>query len=114
MLPLVVWATAALVSGEQPIDGVREIDVIITDFTYIPGIISLRADEPVKMIVTNEGRMPHDFVIDGLGERVATDVLQSGETQILEFTPTTTGRLEVFCTIPGHKEMGLITGGVIE
>lgn len=114
MVFIIVAATYAGVFRDDTVMSEREIDVIMTDFTFIPGIIKLSAGVPVKMTVTNEGRLPHDFVVTGLGVDVATRLLEPGESETLTFTPENSGRLEMYCSVPGHREMGLTTGGQVE
>lgn len=86
----------------------RVIEVVLTDYAFKPASIELVKDEPVMLIVRNEGRTVHDLVIVGLGIDVRTEMLRRGESQTLVFTPLQSGRLETFCSVPGHRTLGMV------
>jgi uncharacterized cupredoxin-like copper-binding protein len=56
--------------------------------------------------VKNEGKVPHDFVVKGSGVDEATAVLDPGKSESLtvELRP---GSYEIYCSIPGHKQLGM-------
>ena len=106
-----------------------EINVTATDFAYAPSSITIPAGEPVTLKLTNNGAVEHDYVIEKIN---VTDVSASesmpaehhqmgdmpeydlhfyakaGETATLQFTALEPGTYEVFCSIKGHKEAGMI------
>ena len=105
-----------------------EITVEATDFAYSPLAITIPAGEPVTLMLKNSGKIEHDFVIDKIDvtDVVASDsgpaehhqmhqpeydlhfFARAGETSTLEFTALEPGTYEVFCSIEGHKEAGMI------
>ena len=121
----VLLAGCAGASG-QP---VTEITVEATDFTYDPVSITIPAGEPVTLMLNNMGRVEHDFVIDKInlanvetsdsgpaahhqmGDMPEYDLhffAKAGDTAVLNFTALEPGTYEIFCSIEGHKEAGMI------
>ena len=105
-----------------------EIAVEATDFAYSPLSITIPAGQPVTLMLKNSGKVEHDFVIDKI---TVTDIAASdngpaehhqmhqpeydlhffaraGESSTLEFTALEPGTYEIFCSIEGHKEAGMI------
>jgi uncharacterized cupredoxin-like copper-binding protein len=107
---------------------VTEITVEATDFTYDPGSIIVPAGQPVTLTLKNTGKVEHDFVIDTINvvNVEASDsgpaehhqmnqpgydlhfFAKAGETAVLQFTAMEPGKYEIFCSIEGHKEAGMI------
>ncbi len=57
--------------------------------------------------VTNEGRMPHDFVVEQGGSDVAgTEVLQPGESATLE-VELAPGDYVFYCSVGAHRAAGM-------
>ena len=56
--------------------------------------------------VKNEGKVPHNLVVKGTGVDEATSDLAPGisESLIVELKP---GSYEFYCSIPGHKQLGM-------
>ncbi len=107
-----------------------EITVEATDFAYSPLSISIPAGEPVTLLLKNSGKVEHDFVIDKINvtgveaseadpaahhqmghEQPEYDLhffARAGETATLKFTALEPGTYEIFCSVAGHKEAGMI------
>jgi uncharacterized cupredoxin-like copper-binding protein len=57
--------------------------------------------------VTNNGRMPHDFVVEQGGSDVAaTEVLQPGESATLE-VELAPGDYVFYCSVGAHRAAGM-------
>jgi uncharacterized cupredoxin-like copper-binding protein len=121
----ILLAGCAGASG-QP---VTEITVEATDFAYNPIAITVPAGEPVTLTLTNKGAVEHDFVVDkinvidvetsdngpaahhqmgGMPEYDLHFFAKAGDTAVLNFTALEPGTYEIFCSIEGHKEAGMI------
>lgn len=106
-----------------------DVTVEMTDFAYSPSSITIPAGEPVTLTIKNAGNIEHDFVVEKID--ATTDMLQdsgseahhahgekqnydlhvsanAGETSVLELTVSEPGTYEVFCSVQGHKEAGMI------
>ena len=125
ILVCTILLTGCAGSSQQP---VTEITVEATDFTYDPVSITVPAGQPVTLMLKNMGKVEHDFVIDninvanveasdsGPAEHHQMDqpeydlhfFAKVGETAVLQFTALEPGEYEIFCSIEGHKEAGMI------
>lgn len=106
-----------------------KIELQMSEFAYSPKTVRITAGEPVVLSMKNEGRIEHDFVMEGIdattavvqdsgsaahhahGAQAAYDVHISalpGETSILEITVAEPGTYEFFCSIEGHREAGMV------
>ncbi|MEX0657570.1 MAG: multicopper oxidase domain-containing protein [Egibacteraceae bacterium] len=85
-------------------DAPAALAVTLTEFAIEPETLTAPAGVPLVVEVTNEGGVPHDFAIDGVGE---TPLLQSGETATLETGPLAAGDYAVLCTVAGHEGAGM-------
>ena len=97
---------------------------------FDPEVIEVFVGQRVKLTLVNDGRAEHDVEIDGLmadhieregsvahsdrlgGGGHESDVVAAhavaGTTSSVIFTPTEAGEYEFACTLPGHKEAGMI------
>jgi hypothetical protein len=58
--------------------------------------------------VRNDGQDVHNLTIKGPGVSKATPNLQPGKTAALE-ADLTAGTYELYCSVPGHKQLGMDT-----
>jgi plastocyanin len=84
---------------------VKEITVVGTEFSFNPSSITLSAGERVKIIFKNEGKAPHNLVIQGLG--IGTRTIGGGQTDTIEFTAPSSGTYTFYCSVPGHRSAGM-------
>jgi len=125
ILVCAILLTACAGASQQ---AVTEITVEATDFTYDPVSITVPAGQPVTLTLKNTGKVEHDFVIDNINVAnvEASDsgpaehhqmsqpeydlhfFAKAGETAVLQFTAMEPGEYEIFCSIEGHKEAGMI------
>ena len=97
---------------------------------FEPSILEFAVGQRVKLTLVNGGRVEHDVEIAGvpaedieilggaenherLGrghhlEGVVAAHAEPGTTTTVLFTPTQTGEYEFECTIPGHREAGMV------
>jgi uncharacterized cupredoxin-like copper-binding protein len=56
--------------------------------------------------VKNDGKVPHDLVVKGAGVQEATSLLSPGKSESLtvELKP---GSYDFYCSVPGHKQLGM-------
>jgi uncharacterized cupredoxin-like copper-binding protein len=60
----------------------------------------------VTFEVKNDGKIPHDLVVEGNGVKAKTPLLDAGESKTLE-ADLKPGTYDVYCSVPGHKEAGM-------
>jgi uncharacterized cupredoxin-like copper-binding protein len=127
ILVLAVLLTGCAGAGVS--QAATEITVQATDFAYNPVSVTVPAGQPVTLTLKNTGAVEHDFVVDKInvtdveasdtgpaahhqmGDAPEYDLhffARAGDTAVLKFTATEPGTYEVFCSIEGHKEAGMI------
>lgn len=89
------------------------ITLIAKDIAYDPKEITIQAsDLPVTIILDNTGAAEHNFVIDSLDIEVTAAPGTSAEIVIP--AGTAAGTYEFYCSIPGHKEAGMVGTLVVQ
>jgi len=106
-----------------------DVTVEMTDFAYSPSAITVPEGQPVTLTVENTGNIEHDFVVEKID--VTTNAVQdsgsdmhhahgeeqnydlhisagAGETSVFQLTVSEPGTYQVFCSVEGHKEAGMI------
>lgn len=56
--------------------------------------------------VENDGKVPHDFVVKGSGVQEGTPTIAPGKSASLT-VELKSGSYEFYCSIPGHKQLGM-------
>jgi uncharacterized cupredoxin-like copper-binding protein len=119
---------AACSDGEKeaaaPVDAQRVTVLVGDSVRFEPSQLTVQAGRPVLLTVRNSGNTEHGLVIPALP---ATDVVQAerggdghgpsgaiighpktkGEVTV-RFTPTTPGTYDITCSLPGHRELGMV------
>jgi plastocyanin len=86
-------------------ESIREISVDGNEYEFSPSSITVTEGEKVRLIFTNVGSMPHDFVIDELGVRSRT--ISGGGTDTVEFTANQSGTFSFYCSVGNHRALGM-------
>jgi nitrite reductase (NO-forming) len=83
--------------------------VELGDLWVEPASIEVDAGQPLVLEVTNTGAMPHDLK---LGGTLGTAMLDPGESETVELG-VVAATTEAWCTVPGHKEAGMVLDIVV-
>jgi uncharacterized cupredoxin-like copper-binding protein len=99
---------------------------------FDPAALEVIADQPVKLTLQNNGALEHDFTVlhiplagkpvsheeegemaghdmSGMSEQPELHVVApAGKSNLLEFAPAEPGQYEFYCTVPGHKDAGMV------
>lgn len=105
----------------------RTIKVSMSDtFAYLPAQVSVDLNETIAFEVTNEGELPHEFVLgdrafqddheaemEGMGDELPSDEpfaisVQPGETKSLAWSFSEPGTFEFACHVAGHYDAGMV------
>ena len=81
------------------------------DISFNPKELTIPANTDVQVTITNAGVLQHDFVIDELG--VATATLDGGQTEVVTINAVA-GEYQYYCSIPGHKNAGMVGTLIVE
>lgn len=95
----------------------RAVTVTARDLTFSPDTLTLEAGARVRLTLINEGTLEHDMTVEDLiaGDRSISAVgdahgqirTRAGERVTVDFTPKT-GTYEFYCSVPGHRQAGMI------
>lgn len=91
-------------SAASVTEGKTEFDISLIDVDVVPASIDVPAGKSITLHVTNEGTMAHDLKLGGMS---GTAMLAPGESETITVGPIT-GDSQAWCTVPGHKEAGMI------
>lgn len=78
--------------------------VQLDEWMLTPSILELEGDQRLVLTIENRGTAGHAFAIPDLGVRVGP--LAPGTVRTIELDLTEPGTYEVFCDIPGHRQLG--------
>jgi len=127
---LAAFACSSGDDGEEMV--ASRIEVTATEFAFQPAEIRMKAQQHYEISLRNDGQVLHDWRID---EIPATDVsrgssdehgmegmegtataggmmmldlaAEPGKSADMSFTPTRPGEYVFYCTVPGHREVGM-------
>ena len=101
-------------------DATTTIEVAATDeLAFEPSSVEVEAGETVTFVVTNSGKLPHEFVLgdesyqasqsEHMDEEHGANAvhMSAGDTQELTWTFTEAGSLEFACHIDDHYQGGM-------
>ena len=106
---------------------VATVSLVARDIAYEPARIRATVGESVEIALQNVGAIDHDLNVDGITVRdvLARDAISRGHghaakpsplhvaagpgrTATVRFVPTAVGTFEVWCSVAGHREAGMV------
>ena len=107
-----VAVLAACGGGDSPpsaaaTDSPTEADVTVTakEFSFDPDAFDLTAGSDATIELVNGGTVEHDLTIDALNVTIYAGAGQTASATIPALDP---GTYEFYCSIPGHREAGMV------
>lgn len=92
-------AATASAAGTKVTSAEKEYSITLSTMDFKAGTYTFE--------VQNQGTMPHDLAIQGPGlSQQTSPMVQPGQTAQLTVT-LQPGTYELWCTVPGHKELGM-------
>jgi uncharacterized cupredoxin-like copper-binding protein len=82
----------------------QPLSVDLVDIAFSPPDISVKANEPTKVNLTNKGLSDHTFTVKDLG---IDEKLAPGEQKQITINASA-GNYEIICEIPGHAAAGMV------
>lgn len=86
-------------------DGGSSFEVDAEDIKYDQTTLEIPANTDVQVKIVNKGVLQHDFTIDEL--KVASKLLNGGESDTVTINAPA-GEYEYYCSVPGHREAGMV------
>ena len=118
------------VTHEREAGRVFEITLDAEEWRFEPSVVEVPVGHRVKLTLVNDGMVEHDVEIAGVlaedievvggverherlggghhNESVVAAHAEPGTTATVMFTATEVGEYDFACTIPGHKEAGMV------
>ncbi len=85
---------------------VKEFTIDGKEFSFAPPNITVNKGDTVRITFRNVGNIGHNFGISALGIRSRT--ISAGASDTVEFVATESGTFEFDCSVPGHRESGMV------
>lgn len=92
-------------SGDVMMAESQAIEASAFEFSYELSVETIKAGEPVKLTLTNTGKMPHDLQFDDFD--FGTKIVQPGESETIEFTIDEAGEYAYYCSVGNHRALGM-------
>lgn len=98
-------ATASSAPAASDADAAEaDVTVTATEFMFDPDTLDIEAGTETTIELVNSGGVEHDFTIDDHAMTHAG----VGETARGTIEPLEPGTYEFYCSIPGHREAGMV------
>lgn len=91
---------------------VKELTLTASEFKYSQTEIRVKKGDTVKIVLTNDGQMPHDWKVDELNAK--TKIINGGQTDTVQFTADKAGTFEYYCSVGQHRQLGMVGKLVVE
>jgi nitrite reductase (NO-forming) len=114
--PIPSPVTSPVVSGSpaaSPAAGqVKSFTVAAANFSFTPKEIRVKTGDTVRITLTNNSTMPHDWKVDAFS--AATKVITNGQTDTIEFVANKAGTYEYYCSVGQHRQQGMVGSLIVE
>lgn len=102
-LPVVSAALAACGGG----GGGGKTTIEMSEYKFSPNTLTASPGATVQVTLKNAGSLQHDFHVDVVN--VTSNLVDPGKSVDFSFTaPSQPGQYQFWCTVPGHKELGMV------
>lgn len=100
-------------TGSAPIPGAPEVRVQARNFGFTPSEIRLPKSDAVNLTLENPAAtgVVHDLTVPALGIHVAAN---SGQTSTVGLRGLAAGRYEAYCSVAGHRDLGMTAVVMVE
>lgn len=95
-----------LTSEQESSGKVVQITIKVKEFSFDPDSFNVNKGDKVVITLKNEGKLPHNLVISEFNVRTIT--LKPGEEDVISFIADKKGSFTYYCSIPGHRDAGLV------
>ena len=89
------------------------VTVAAQNYRFQPGTFHLKAGQPVRLALQNHDPVKHNIRFKGLEPEVLVVTPLKGE-QAIVFTPTKPGTYYMYCSEPGHEQLGMHGTAVVD
>lgn len=82
--------------------GTQKFMIVTREYSFEPSKLEAKSG-PATFVVENKGQIIHDFTVDQLGIHFN---IEAGQTETKSYK-LETGRYEFYCSVAGHKQLGM-------
>jgi len=94
--------------GETSSDGGGKITIEMGDYYYKPATITVSPGASVTVTLKNVGALQHNLYAEQINP-MESPMVDPGKSADFTFTaPSQAGTYDFWCTVPGHKELGMV------
>uniref|UniRef100_A0A7C1JYC6 EfeO-type cupredoxin-like domain-containing protein n=1 Tax=Thermomicrobium roseum TaxID=500 RepID=A0A7C1JYC6_THERO len=87
--------------------GGGKITIEMSEYKFNPATITVSPGASVTVTLKNVGTLQHDYHIDVINQ--TSPLVDPGKSVDWTFTaPSQAGTYDTWCTVPGHKELGMV------
>ena len=111
LLAMVSGAMAAAQNANRPAaapTAAAAVEVTLKELTITPASIAVPAGKATTLRVTNAGSMAHSLAVAAASVTVRTAELAAGQAADLALPALPAGSYHAWCTVPGHREAGMV------
>lgn len=102
------------------------VEIVSGNMTFAMKNVTVKKGETIRLVLNNQDQQVHDFTVDQFRGKVA-GVQDSGghggghgggaklhvsaaagKSGTVDFMPSEAGTYDFYCTVPGHKEAGMV------
>ncbi len=84
-----------------------KITIEMSEYKFSPNTLTAAPGATVTVTLKNVGALQHDFHVDVVN--VTSPLVDPGKSTDFSFTaPSQPGQYDFWCTVPGHKELGMV------
>jgi plastocyanin len=91
---------------------VKEFTIDGSNFAFSVKEIRVNEGDTVRIKLTNGSTMPHDWRVDEFS--AATNVVQPGQEDTIEFVADQAGTYEYYCSVGQHRQLGMVGNLIVE
>lgn len=112
-IALAVLLTGAACATDPAPAPAPQADLMVTgtdQLSFEPDVFRVEAGAQVTLELTAEGSVNHTFVVESADQGADLLVAEAGagETVTGSFAIAEEGSYQVFCSVPGHREAGMV------
>lgn len=93
------------VQNPQATGLIREVSMSASEYSFSPAKVTANSGEHIKILFTNSGSFSHNITIPELG--VESKTINPGESTVLEFDAGKKGVFSFYCSVGGHRDLGM-------
>jgi uncharacterized cupredoxin-like copper-binding protein len=93
--------------GEQAAGPAASVDVTLTEFSIAPSTLDVPTGRAITFNVMNHGTVPHTFAVVVDGKTYDSGQIEGGASASLAVPSLAAGTYSAYCSIPGHKDLGM-------